>query len=149
MQFTADLTPGEREAGNKMQDQIVFIFALLLAFQVKHFFGDYLLQTTWMVNGKSRAGPEFVFPLSVHVLVHAALTLAIVMVINPSLWYLSVFDFAVHFTMDRIKAGPRFLGRYNDPNKSSFWIPFGIDQMVHHLTHYIIILILFIERFNG
>lgn len=125
-----------------------FIFALLVVFQIKHFIGDYALQTTWMVNGKSRPGGGFIFPLSMHVLIHAAMTLAIVWYLNPKLWYLALFDFLVHFLMDRVKASPHLLGRYNDPNKSSFWIPFGLDQMVHHLTHYVIIWVLFADRFG-
>lgn len=78
-------------------------------------------------------------------------------------------DFLVHFGMDRIKASPHLLGRYKslsaneyaiyskiassksehhnavmacktyiDGNKY-FWWSLGLDQMVHHLTHYYII----------
>lgn len=125
---------------------IEFVFALLVVFQIKHFIGDYVLQTGWMVRGKSRAGPGFVFPLSVHVLVHATMTLGILLIVNRDLWYLAVLDFAVHFVMDRIKSGPRFLGRYTDTTKQSFWIPLGFDQMVHHLTHYLIIFLLLSNR---
>jgi hypothetical protein len=127
-------------------NDIQFIFAMLVAFQVKHLIGDYLLQTGWMVRGKTRPGPDYMFPLAVHVFVHAATAFAIVMVVNPALWYLAIFDFGVHFIMDRIKSSPRLLGRYTDMNKQSFWIPFGIDQMVHHLTHYFIIWQLFAHR---
>lgn len=127
-------------------NDIQFIFAMLVAFQVKHLIGDYLLQTGWMVRGKTRPGPSYIFPLAVHVFVHAATTFAIVMIVNPALWWLALFDFAVHFIMDRIKSSPRLLGRYADMNKQSFWIPFGIDQMVHHLTHYFIIWQLVIHR---
>ena len=123
-----------------------FIFAMLVTFQIKHLVGDYLLQTGWMVRGKALSGPGFIWPLSVHVGVHALTTLAIVMVVNPALWYLALFDFAVHFLMDRIKSGPKYLGRFTNMNKQSFWIPFGIDQMVHHCTHYFIIWQLFVHR---
>lgn len=118
---------------------IQFVFMMLVIFQAKQLIGDYLLQTGWMVRGKSKSGPGFIIPLSVHVSVHALMTLAIMLVFNPSLWYLAALDFAVHFSMDRIKASPRLFGRYTDVNKQSFWIPFGLDQMVHHLTHYFII----------
>ena len=118
---------------------IQFVFMMLVIFQAKQLIGDYLLQTGWMGRGKSKSGPGFIIPLSVHVSVHALMTLAIMLVFNPSLWYLAALDFAVHFSMDRIKASPRLFGRYTDVNKQSFWIPFGLDQMVHHLTHYFII----------
>lgn len=127
-------------------NDIQFVFALLVAFQIKQLIGDYLLQTGWMVRGKTKSGPGYIFPLAVHVFVHAATTLAIVMVVNKDMWWLAIFDFVVHFTMDRIKSSPRMLGRFTDTNKQSFWIPFGIDQMVHHLTHYFIIWQLVLNR---
>ena len=129
-----------------MLTNIQFVFVLLIVFQIKHFIGDYLLQTGWMVRGKSKAGAGFVFPLSIHVLVHASMTFAIVMVVNPRFWYLAGLDFVVHFLMDRIKSSPSLLGRFTDTTKSSFWIPLGFDQMVHHLTHYSIIWILLAHR---
>lgn len=129
-----------------MSPEIEFVFLLIVVFQVKHFLGDYVFQTNWMVAGKTRADTGFVFPLTVHVLCHALLTLIIVSSVNGALWYLALFDFAVHFLMDRIKSGPRYLGRFNDPAKSSFWICLGIDQMVHHLTHYAIVYWLLIHE---
>ncbi|MEO1251856.1 MAG: DUF3307 domain-containing protein [Pseudomonadota bacterium] len=125
---------------------IEFIFALLLAFQVKQFLGDYVFQTTWMVSGKSKSGAGFIFPLSVHVMVHAVMTYGIVMVVNPSLWYLFLLDFFAHFAMDRIKASPTLLGRFSDTTKQTYWMTFGFDQMVHHLTHYIVIFVLLMNR---
>ena len=125
---------------------IEFIFVLLVVFQIKHLIGDYILQTSWMVIGKGKPGLAFVAPLSIHVIIHALTTLAIVYVVNPSLWPLAVFDFVVHFTMDRIKSAPGLLGRFRDMTKSSFWIPLGVDQMVHHLTHYAIIYWLLTHR---
>lgn len=125
---------------------IEFVFVLLVVFQIKHFLGDFVFQTGWMVRGKSRTGAGFVFPLSIHVLVHAAMTLGIVLIVNHDWWYLALLDFAVHFTMDRIKASPHLLGRFTDTTKQSFWIPLGFDQMVHHLTHYSIIFLLLMNR---
>lgn len=125
---------------------IQFLFALLVVFQIKQLIGDYILQTGWMVVGKGKAGAGFIIPLSTHVGVHALLTLGIVYYLDPSLWYLAAFDFVVHFAMDRIKAAPGLLGRFKDTTKSSFWIPLGFDQMVHHLTHYAIIYWLLIHR---
>jgi hypothetical protein len=52
---------------------------------------------------------------------------------------LAIVDFVVHFTMDRIKAGPRYLGRFSDVSSKAFWVSFGFDQMVHHLTHLYIV----------
>lgn len=125
---------------------VQFIFLMLIVFQVKQLIGDYILQTGWMVNGKTKLGFGFVLPLTVHVLVHALTTLAIVMVVNRDLWVLALIDFTAHFAMDRIKSSPVMLGRFTDMTKQSFWIPFGIDQMVHHLTHYFLIWQLLVHR---
>ncbi|HXI86437.1 MAG TPA: DUF3307 domain-containing protein [Parvularculaceae bacterium] len=122
-----------------MSDQLQYAFILLIIFQIKHFLGDFVFQTNWMVAGKARADLSYLFPLTVHVLVHAVQTAIIVLIVSPALWGLAIFDFAVHFVMDRIKSGPRYLGRYNDVSKSSFWICLGFDQMVHHLTHFAIV----------
>ncbi len=131
--------------GAQLSD-LEYIFALLIAFQIKHLIGDYLLQTGWMVRGKSLLGASFITPLSVHVGVHACLTLLIVTAINPAFWPLAIFDFALHFIIDRIKSNPRLLGRFNDVTKQSFWIPLGLDQMAHHFTHYAIIWWLIVNR---
>ncbi|MEO0879968.1 MAG: DUF3307 domain-containing protein [Pseudomonadota bacterium] len=126
---------------------IQFLFALFIVFQIKQLLADYVFQTIWMVNGKGRAGAGFIFPLFVHVFLHASLTLAIVAVIDPSLWYLAVVDFAVHFVIDRLKSGPRWFGRIDDPSRQAYWALFGLDQMAHHLTHYAIIWVIFSNRF--
>lgn len=117
-----------------MTNTIELFIALLIIYQVKHFIADFVLQNVWMLQ-KSSAGWDFVLPLSIHCGVHALATLVIALFVNPSLWWLSVLDFALHFAMDRIKAGPRYLGRFNDMRSKSYWISFGFDQMIHHLTH--------------
>jgi hypothetical protein len=118
--------------------QLRLAFTLLVVYQFKHFIADFPLQREYMLR-KVSPHWDFVLPLSLHSGVHAVLTLAIVLTVQPSLWWLAIFDFAVHFTMDRIKSGPRYLGRFNDRSKPGFWNSLGFDQMVHHLTHYWII----------
>jgi hypothetical protein len=134
------------------------IFVLLVIYQLKHFLADYPLQGAYML-GKFKPGWDFVLPLLAHVGVHGLFTLAIVLWYNPSLWWLSLFDMASHFVMDRVKASPKYLGRFkalsanefkmlmqmpelSKPQFKSnvyFWWSLGFDQMWHHLTHYIII----------
>ncbi len=112
------------------------IFALLVLYQLKHYVADFPLQGEYMLGKFKKVG--WVLPLTAHCIVHAGFTLAIVSVVNPSLWWLAVFDFVVHFIMDRIKASPDLLGQWS-PAESQFWYALGLDQMVHHLTHYVII----------
>lgn len=75
------------------------------------------------------------------------MTFAIVLAIEPRLWWLSICDFIIHFTMDRFKSGPRYLGRFSDISKTTFWAALGFDQMVHHLTHLWIIWMLVSVKF--
>lgn len=76
----------------------------------------------------------------------------------------AALDLVVHFTMDRIKASPNLLGRWKAMSAGEyralmdgryyagagerrrkvrgntlFWWSLGLDQAVHHLTHYAII----------
>jgi hypothetical protein len=125
-----------------MTANINTLFTLLVVFQIKHFIADFPLQFPYMLR-KLAPGWEFVLPLSMHCGVHCLLTFAIALLTVPSLWWLAFADFAIHFLMDRIKSGPRYLGRFNDVHRSAFWIALGFDQMVHHLTHLWIIWMIF------
>jgi hypothetical protein len=157
------------------------IVVLLVIFQIKHFVADYPLQTPWMLGKFKESG--WALPLACHAAVHAWFTYFIVLFTTFFLGYyspllafvLAAFDFAMHFTMDRVKASPKLLGRWKalsageyqlitkiDANPADtvrlnrqdeweafrdkklrdnrlFWYALGIDQAVHHLTHYVII----------
>lgn len=115
-------------------DVFKLIFVLLVVFQLKHFIADFPLQNRYMLQ-KQRSDWSFIPPLALHCAIHAVMTLIIVLLVQPKLWWLSLIDFVLHFAMDRIKAGPKYLGRYSDISKSGFWIALGFDQMIHHLTH--------------
>jgi hypothetical protein len=151
------------------------VFSLLLIYQAKHFLADYVLQAHPFFIGKFRKGWGFAWPLAVHCGIHAAFTATI------ALWWgahavlalsLAWLDFGVHFVMDRLKAGEKYLGRWkalsgkeyvaaaraldsgqaDHPQDDTpalarralrgntmFWQCLGLDQAVHHLTHYAII----------
>lgn len=118
------------------------IFLLLILFQLKHFVADYPLQGKYMLQ-KFRPDWGFFIPLLAHSAVHAVFTLVIALLVKPEIALeVAILDLVVHFTMDRIKAGPKYLGRYKDMYDKKFWMSLGVDQMVHHLTHYFIIYLL-------
>jgi hypothetical protein len=118
------------------------IFLLLVLFQVKHFVADYPLQGKYMLK-KFSPNWDFFIPLFLHSAVHAAFTLLIAAYFKPEIAFeVALLDLVVHFTMDRIKAGPKYLGRYKDMYDKKFWWSLGLDQSVHHLTHYFIIYLL-------
>lgn len=111
-----------------------WVFSLIVIFQIKHFLADFVFQNVYMLR-KGSPNWDFVIPLGIHAGIHAAFSLPIILYVNPSLWYLFLLDFVVHFITDRLKAGPRYFGRYDDLSSKAYWILFGADQMVHHLTH--------------
>lgn len=117
-----------------MDQQLKWTFILFVVYQVKHFIADFPLQREYMLQ-KVKPGWDFVLPLTMHSGVHGLGTLFVVLVVNPSLWWLGVLDFILHFISDRLKSGPRYLGRFTDMKKQSFWNVLGFDQMVHHITH--------------
>ena len=124
------------------------IFLLLLIFQIKHWVCDYPLQTPFMLKKFQREG--WVFPLIYHAVVHSVSTFLIVtfyLSLSPTLTTLEVLkagyffmtvDFYLHAVIDRIKARPDIGGRWKADNPK-FWWALGGDQMLHHLTHYVII----------
>ena len=114
--------------------QLKMTFILLVVFQVKHFIADFPLQREYMLRKVSPRW-DFILPLGMHAAVHGFLTLAVCLVVNPSLWWLAGADFIIHFIVDRLKSGPRYFGRFNDKTKAGFWNALGADQMLHHLTH--------------
>ncbi len=124
-----------------MNAEVKTIFILLVVYQLKHFLADYIFQHNYMLK-KIRPGWNFIAPLGLHCIVHGAMTLAICLYFRPSMWWLSLVDFVFHFTTDRLRSGPRYLGRYTDINRSIFWWILGFDQMIHHLTHLLLIALL-------
>lgn len=134
---------------------MTLVFILLVVYQIKHFVADFPLQTPYMLGKFKDEG--WVGPLSAHAGVHAGFTFLIVTFACTDLMFAfaaALFDFIIHFTMDRIKASPRLLGQYQALSKADymrgasptqlrsntfFWWSLGFDQAIHHLTHYFII----------
>lgn len=105
---------------------------VLAALTTKHFLADFVLQTNGMARGKERAH-GWLAPLALHCLCHAVLTLAIVLVVEPRLWWLAAVDFAVHMAIDRAKSLVGQRTRWG-PTDTRFWWLLGFDQCLHQLT---------------
>ena len=117
-----------------MDQQLQLVFILLLIYQVKHYIADFPLQREYMLR-KTMPNWDFAIPLALHCSVHTLGTFIICMIYAPSLWWLALVDFAIHFVIDRLKSGPRYFGRFNNLSKPGFWNVLGFDQMLHHITH--------------
>lgn len=107
-------------------------FILLVIFQIKHFIADYPLQNEYMLGKFKSSG--WVKPLAAHCAVQAIFTY----LISFSVFYFSFniadyltryhiialslgfLDFIIHFVMDRIKASPKMLGRYESISKEQY-----------------------------
>ena len=118
--------------------------AALLIFLVKHLVADFFLQTSWMANGKEQPH-GWLKPLLAHVAVHAVATEIIFLALAPLYWWMGLVDFAIHFAIDRCKG---LLNRAfdTDPTKTGFWWLIGIDQTLHHLTHFGFALIIAVAK---
>lgn len=104
-----------------------------LAFSVKHFVADFVLQTGWMAHGKEgRTG--WLVPLVAHALIHAGLALLICLVVLPRLWWLAILDFTTHIIIDW---GKSLVGRWGgwDSGHALYWWLFGLDQFLHQVTN--------------
>jgi hypothetical protein len=96
-----------------------FIFFLLMVYQLKHFAADYLLQGEYMLGKFKDHG--WLRPLLAHAGVHATFTYAIAAGVfllagfpNPlaPALMIGLFDGTIHFVMDRLKAGSKYMGRW-------------------------------------
>lgn len=113
--------------------RLLWHFTLLIgAFTVKQFLADFPLQSNWMARGKERR-EGWHGPLAAHAGVHGALTTLIALAIAPHLWWFGVVDFVIHGCIDRGKTIISAQMRLSTSD-IRFWILFGLDQCLHHLT---------------
>lgn len=120
------------------------ICLLYVAFRIKHFSCDFLLQTDWMALTKGQPGKEGYKALISHTGIHAAGTLMVVLIFAPMLWWLAIVDFVLHSVIDRLK-GLATLQQGWTVKDTLFWWTFGLDQEAHNFTHlaYIILIVLY------
>lgn len=115
------------------QISTAWIAAASVAFLIKHFLADFLLQTDWMAAGKDRP-KGWLLPLAAHAGVHGAMTAALFLAVVPSLAWLGLADMLVHGAIDRLKSIST-RRKALTPRQTAFWWLFGLDQSLHHLTH--------------
>lgn len=116
------------------------LIPIYLAFVAKHLMCDFFLQTAWMALGKEKT-EGWVAPLFVHAGIHALSTLIVVLVVLPAFWWLALVDLVIHAAIDRGK-GVVCRGLGLSPSSRAFWWALGIDQALHHVTHFVYVLLL-------
>jgi len=110
--------------------------ALLLLF-IKHFICDFPLQTSpWMYENK---GQYLHLGGITHAAIHAVGTwLILFFFIGADAWSFALLDFIIHYHIDWAKVSLN--NRFNyQPNHNGFWFLLGLDQLLHHLTYFLII----------
>ncbi|WP_421580540.1 DUF3307 domain-containing protein [Shinella sp. M31] len=115
------------------QISTVWIAAASVAFLIKHFLADFLMQTDWMAAGKDRP-KGWLLPLAAHAGVHGAMTAALFLIVAPPLAWLGLADMLIHGVIDRLKSISTRRSALT-PRQTAFWWLFGLDQSLHHLTH--------------
>jgi len=116
------------------------IAAASVAFLIKHFLADFLLQTDWMAAGKDRP-KGWLLPLAAHAGVHGAMTAALFLAVAPPLAWLGLADMLIHGIIDRLKSISTRRSALT-PRQTAFWWLFGLDQSLHHLTHIVLAIVL-------
>lgn len=118
------------------------LLALYIAFRLKHFTCDFLLQTDWMALNKGLPGWQGYKALLSHAALHGGGTLLIALIFMPSLWWLGIADFVVHGLADRAKGLLTRWRGWTDRDRW-YWWSFGLDQEVHNYTHlaYIVLIL--------
>jgi Protein of unknown function (DUF3307) len=114
---------------------MIFSFlVLLVGFQIKHFVADYLLQPSWILQGKGSIASLGGY---IHAGVHSACSVIVLVVAGVPLALtamLVVAEFFVHYLLDfskiRYSAG---VDETREPAK--YWGMFGFDQLMHQLTY--------------
>lgn len=121
------------------------LLTLYVAFRLKHFIGDFLLQSDWMALNKGKPGKEGYRALFSHTAIHAIGTLLVTLLFAPSLWWLGLVDFLVHSAVDRIKGVITFKKGWK-PKDTVFWWAFGVDQELHNFTHIAYVAVIFMHN---
>jgi hypothetical protein len=115
----------------------IALLLLLAAFQMKHFLGDYVFQSPYILAHRRIWGHPGGL---LHAGVHVALTLPILLVAGVP-WGLTLLiltgEFLFHYHLDWAKDRLNHAKGWT-PADTPFWWLVGIDQMLHQLSYLVI-----------
>lgn len=120
-----------------MTTAAIALFALLL---VKHFVGDFVLQSKWQVHQKGIYGaPGGIVHSGIHV---AGTLVALIAVATPIPVMATVLiaEFLVHYHIDWGKE--QIVRAFDWRDGARFWNAIGFDQLLHGLTYLAIVALL-------
>lgn len=115
------------------------ILALLLLFQIKHWYADFKIQTYMQTVKKG----VWLDPIGIsHSLDHVVATLVALVLFSlvhhisaAAIVSIAFLEGALHYVIDYIKV------KYGckDNTKPLFWNQFGLDQLAHQLTYIVMV----------
>ncbi len=104
---------------------------LLVAFILKHFICDYLLQFPYHYKNKGTYGHMGGIN---HALIHALGTLALCFFFELPLWFAGA-DLIIHYHIDWAKMRLNHRYGWQPTTSEKFWWLLGFDQTLHYLTY--------------
>lgn len=114
--------------------QILTVLFLVVAFQLKHFICDGLLQTKAMVKSKSKYGDGLGL---IHAGIHGMGTAVILLLWRPvgmAVLGLAVLDFLLHYHVDFAKENIVKRAGWTIAD-AKYWWALSADQTLHQLTY--------------
>lgn len=111
---------------------VTTILWAMFAFQIKHFICDFVLQTQFQILNKGVYGHPGGF---IHAGLHIVGSLPALLILGAppaTIGILLFAEFLIHYHVDWTKAR---LDRGKVEQDLSYWIVFGVDQLVHQLTY--------------
>jgi len=127
-----------------MNQTVSMILWALLAFQIKHFLADFVLQTQRQVMKKGFYG----HPAGLaHAALHGVGSIPALLILTDRSGALALMvaaEVVIHYHADWLKAQTdrRF---HLSTQQHIYWVIFGLDQLVHQLTYVGILFVLFRE----
>ncbi|MEM1364012.1 MAG: DUF3307 domain-containing protein, partial [Pseudomonadota bacterium] len=110
------------------------LLLVLAGFSLKHALFDFALQTPWMIQNKGRYGHSAGL---CHAGLHALgsiLVLAVAGVSLTMMLVLAALECITHYHLDWMKEQVNARAGW-EPTMRAYWVWFGTDQALHHLTY--------------
>lgn len=112
------------------------IVLLLIALFVCHYLADFCLTMPMMIRAK--ADGKNLWPILLHASIHVALMVCCLWFYGVEVKLLGVLmalELFSHFIIDTLKAKLSVkYPRLADPHKKSYWMLYGLDQLLHQLV---------------
>lgn len=117
-----------------MNAAVLTVLGAMLAFQIKHFICDFVLQTAYQYKNKGFYGH---FGGIIHAGLHILGSLPALLILTHDAALIAgllAAEFVIHYHMDWLKVRTDMRLGLND-QMHAYWILFGVDQFVHQLTY--------------